>query len=230
MLRLQKILVICSCILIVAAVVTGSPNQIEPGESVKELIVDLDADSKPEVVVIRRSKPPATFERVEIFQYGEHTKTSFVSEWREVAEPTEIRMSAKGDLSVEQIGRRIFVKYIWREKGEGSGGGHDSEDVTYYGQIEGRFGPALELRVKDSNWSTDKSTSKSLLRERLATISHRDVDGDGEEEVQVTINENEQEITDADKKSSSIQEKKTKCVVTTYKWNRYKGFTLITTK
>jgi len=133
MMRILRILIVVWIYLLISAMSYGA---IELGEVVDKLYADLDGDLRQEVIILRRAKLPLKGERVEIWRSEQEQDPAFASDWKEVVEPKVLRMSAKGELSLETVGNRVLVKYIWREFGEGTGAGHEHEQLIYYGYVD----------------------------------------------------------------------------------------------
>jgi len=196
---------------------------IEPGVITSKLNADLDADGQTDVLVIRRSKPPAICERVEIFRNQEEKRPAFTSEWKELVEG--LQMSAKGEVKLEKVGNRVVAKYIWRERGQGTGEGHESEHITYYGHVDGRFAPVFEYTAKNIDWSKGRFGNLPYLKEQVSTLRFEDVDGDGEEEICISIRERAEEPKKIGEEFSPLRTNTVQRLLR-YKWEESKGFVL----
>lgn len=199
--------------------------EVKPGRIAGKLETDLDGDGRPEVIVLRRAVPPVTFERVEIFRNQESNMPVFASEWRELCEMESNLMSAIGRVELKKIGDRVLVKYIWTEKGMGTGGGHESECITYYGYVTGKFGPVLEYTAKNLDWSKGRFGDSPYSREKISTLCIEDVDGDKESEIYILIREKTEEPEKIGEKFSPLRTNTVQRLFR-YKWKESKGFVL----
>lgn len=219
--RLLFILVVFFFFLYTA--VATSFAAIEPGEVIKKLLADLDGDGGLEVIAIRQCTPPAGFERVEIFEDEETNKPAFASHWKELEDG--LLLSSKGDLKLERVGSRVLAKYIWRRRGMGTGGGHESERITYYGYVNGRFGPVLEYTAKNLDWSKGRFGNSPYSREKISTLCFEDIDGDKEPEIYISIREKTEEPEKIGEEFSPLRTNTVQRLLR-YTWKESKGFVL----
>ncbi|MBU4449643.1 MAG: PliI family lysozyme inhibitor of I-type lysozyme, partial [Proteobacteria bacterium] len=150
--------------------------QIEPGMIMDKLKADLDGDDRPELIVLRRAVPPATFERVEIFTGNKNGDPAFTSQWQEVVETEVLPMFARGKIELQKAGELTLAKYSWRKYGEGRGGGYEYEHVIYYGYVGGKFGQVFDYVAEDSEWVREEGANQGSTTELDATIRFEDKD------------------------------------------------------
>ena len=225
--RILRILIVVWIYLLISAMSYGA---IELGEVVDKLYADLDGDLRQEVIILRRAKLPLKGERVEIWRSEQEQDPAFASDWKEVVEPKVLRMSAKGELSLETVGNRVLVKYIWREFGEGTGAGHEHEQLIYYGYVDKEFRKVFEYNLKDVRWNKHDDKIPGSRKETKASVTFEDLDGDGEPEICISTIEKVQKSTRDNQEVPQVEEVKTERKLHYYKWKKSRGFILMQEK
>ena len=173
----------CIAGLILAGNTAGA---VSPGPELSRLQVDLDADGRAEIVILRASEPTTTSERVEIWRDESNEAPEFATAWREAAYGLVLR--AYGRVTIHRIGNRAFIGHCWNEVGIGTGSEGYRQEFTLLGGIGEGFGEVFrcvlyDRAVEKQKWRGIARETTVISRTVSRTVCVGDVNGDGDDDI-----------------------------------------------
>jgi len=186
---------------------------VSPGPELSRLQVDLDADGREELVILRASDRMTTGERVEIWRDESDKTPEFATAWREAAYGLLLR--ACGEVTIHRIGERAFIGHYWNRVGIGTGMEVYRQELALLGGVGEGFGEVFRCVLYDrvvekQKWRGIARETTVISRTISRTVCVGDINGDGDDDIHCSKRDNlvesrdgHQEVTD-EKRSYSL--------------------------